>query len=170
VWALGYTLPEVLAFLASIVFLSLVSYYDLKNRHVENMIMVVSAIIGTLLTLLSGHLFQFLLQHLLAVSVTLLLATVLFRTGAIGGADFKSLLIISVMSPGAEFHDVINPLFEGVIVPMIQVLLMLVLGQIWCVFNRRNKSDGEVTPPLLPFLLAGYLVLQTIPLLVMIML
>lgn len=165
---LEHTLSGMLAFIASVVFLSLVSYQDLKNRHVENKIMIVSAIIGTLLTLVSGHFFQFMWQHILAISVTFLLATVLFRAGSIGGADFKSLLIIAVMSPGAEFHSIGNPLFESVIVPMLQVLLMLIMGKIWCIFKWGKKLDDEAVPPLLPFLLAGYLLLQTLPPLLMI--
>ncbi|MGV9169871.1 MAG: prepilin peptidase [Promethearchaeia archaeon] len=161
-----YALPEILAFFATVGFLSLIGYYDFKKREIDNTIMVASAILGGLLTLLSGHLFEFQWQHLVAVPFTVVLATILFNVGAIGGADLKALVIISIISPRIEFHDVLNPIFECVISISVQILVMLILGQIWYILNRKQDSESETVPPLLPFLLIGYISIQIIPLLV----
>lgn len=163
---LVYLVSEITAFSTTAVFLSLVSYYDFKNREVENVIIGGGAIIGGVITLLSGHLFHYFWQHIIAVPTTFMLAIVLFKLGAIGGADFKTLLIISFVSPGIEFYDSPNPVFECGISVLIQILVMLTLGQIWHILNRTQEQECKAMAPLLPFLLVAYLGIQAVPLMI----
>ena len=151
-----------MAFLAAILLLSLYSIMDIRNRRVPNRVLLTGGLIGIAIVILTGHLYSHLILHLSGISTMCLLSYFLFKTGAIGGADLKALVTISIISPGVEFSIWENVVFEGILAACIQILIMLILGYLYWVMNqRRNKLVDEVkTPPLIPMLLIGYILVQ----------
>ncbi|MGD2072399.1 MAG: hypothetical protein PVG65_02800, partial [Candidatus Thorarchaeota archaeon] len=113
-------------------------------------------ITGVTVNGLSGHFHENLYLHLFALGFTLSISYILFKLGAFGGADAKSVITVAIISPGFEFVMWENPLMEAILAAGIEVLVMLLLGHLW--WHRDNKYDKEtVPPPLIPLLLVGYM-------------
>ena len=116
--------------------------------------------IGFIIVVLTGHLLNQFALHISSIVFVLIVSYVLFRQGSIGGADAKSLLLIAITSPGVELGDWGNPLFEGIIAGGLEMFVMLLLGTLyWRTKASQSEEDTQI-PPLIPFLLIGYLVIQ----------
>ncbi|MHA1934545.1 MAG: hypothetical protein ACW97A_04640, partial [Candidatus Thorarchaeota archaeon] len=95
----------------------------------------------------------------------LVIGYLLFRIGAIGGADVKTLVTISLVSPGVSFSSWVDPVLEGVIVSGLEMVIMLLLGQFWAYRMITSKEGGKhQTPALIPFLFVGFLLVQLLAL------
>jgi Flp pilus assembly protein protease CpaA len=152
-------LANYLSFAWMIVVLLSYSESDIKSRSIPNMVTIPGLLFSFLSVLLTGHLLTYLVLHVAALVLTLLLCILLFRIGAIGGADFKVLLTVAVVSPGVEFGRWSEPVFEAIIALGFELLVMLVLGHLY--WKRyRSREEQESKPPLIPFLLVGYLLVQ----------
>jgi Flp pilus assembly protein protease CpaA len=151
---------SVIAFFATLIFLGIASIYDLRERRVPNRITLFFGASGIAIGILTGHIINEWMLHLFALT-TLLLAYVLYRNGVLGGADLKTLLVISIISPGLEFTVWEWPYFETFISGTLQILIMLLLGVIW---SRRGNEEEDRKTPLIPLLLMGYLIVQLLAL------
>jgi Flp pilus assembly protein protease CpaA len=100
------------------------------------------------------------LLHLTAALLTLTLGYVLFRIGALGGADVKILFTISILSPGIEFANWENPILEGILIVGLLFMIPLIVGYL---ISQRKTDEGDVIP-LIPVILGTYLVLQLLAL------
>jgi hypothetical protein len=135
------------------------SVLDIRDRRVKNEIVFGGLIVGCIISLLTGHFMHDSVLHLFALILVVPLSFILFRLGSIGGADAKVLFTIALLSPGIEFGDWSLPLLEAAIGLGGEVITMLLGGYLyWRNMNR------EGTPPLIPILFVGYLVLQLLAL------
>jgi hypothetical protein len=75
--------------------------------------------------------------------------------GSIGGADVKILFTVALLSPGFELGDWSQPLLEVIIGLGGEMIVMLLGGYLYW---RRQSKEGS--PPLIPMLLLGYLIVQ----------
>jgi Flp pilus assembly protein protease CpaA len=158
---LEITEARLLAFACVVVILTIYSILDLRERRVSNDVIISGIIIGLILDAASGHIISALPLHLIALSFTSIMALGLFRLGAIGGADAKSVVTVSLVSPGIEFSMMENQIFEGIVGCAIMLFIMFLLGHIYQVMKKDRPSP---TTPLIPFLLMGYLVIQLLAL------
>lgn len=132
---------------------------DIRNRSVSNRVTIPLLVLGVISVLMTGHLFAYLLLHVIALVFMTLLTLVLYRIGAIGGADFKTLLTVAILSPGVEFGAWGEPFIEAVIAGGLELFIMLGLGQLYWM-RYRNHNENKTKPPLIPFLLVGYILVQ----------
>lgn len=159
---LDLSMPSLLSVLTVLLLLTLYSYLDIRHRRVSNNVVLLGGTLGLAVVVLSGHLQAHLLLHLSAVIFVPAFSYLLFRIGALGGADVKILSIIALVSPGFELLEPINPLFESVLSTSIQILVMLLGGYLYSRgFGHKNHA---ITPPLIPFLMIGYLTMQLLAL------
>ena len=89
----------------------------------------------------------------------------LYRLGALGVADVKALLVVTITSPGLVYGHWENQIYEGVMIGAIEVLVMILVGYSYWLIHRHSSrtSSGKRTVPLLPLLLGGYLAVQMFP-------
>jgi hypothetical protein len=82
--------------------------------------------------------------------------------GAIGGADLKSLIILSLLSPGLEFAVQSEILLKVFLGDCLRILLMLVFGLLYGRLTRPvlGSHSDERSTPLIPLLLLAYLFSQ----------
>ena len=154
---LEISLAAVVSFFTTMLLLVVYSILDLRDRKVENELILASGFVGVVVTILTGHLATNIILHTTAVFLTIPLVYVLLLIGSIGGADAKALCIIALVSPGIEFGDWNQPILEVIIGLGGELLIMLVGGYLlW----RAIRKLEHATPPLLPFLLVGYLLVQ----------
>ena len=163
--ALEVSLAGVLCFLAAAVLLAVYSRMDLQDRSVPNRVILVGGIIGFIIAIASGHYLENLVLHGASLVFALVVGYLLFRIGVIGGADVKTLVTISLVSPGVSFSSWLDPVLEGVMVSGLEMVIMLLLGQFWIYRMITSKESGEYqTPALIPFLFVGYLLVQLLAL------
>ena len=103
-----------------------------------------------------------------SVIVMGMIGALLFRIGAIGGADFKALLTTAILSPGFEFVTATTQYFDGVVVSCLELVITLGLGVVVSMRNREQETSESRTP-LIPLLLIAYLLVQTMGLVILIM-
>ena len=152
---LTLSVMTVTSFLFVISLLVIYSFLDVRYRKVKNELILGGVVVGTVLSLLTGHFFQYPLLHLVALLLVIPITYVLFRLGSIGGADFKVLFTVSLLSPGIEFGDWGQVILEAILGLGSELFIMLLGGYLY--WRIRNKED---TPPLIPMLLIGYLLVQ----------
>jgi Flp pilus assembly protein protease CpaA len=150
---------SVASFFSVISLLVVYSLLDVRNREVKNEVVIGGLIVGCLISLLTGHFVQLPLLHLTALILVIPLSFVLFRVGSIGGADVKVLFTIALLSPGVEFGEWSLPILEAIVGLGGGMIVMLLGGYLYW----RNKNK-ESTPPLIPMLFVGYLIVQLIAL------
>lgn len=159
---LEITIPSIVSFIATIILLLIYAAFDLRTRLVPNRIMVAGGVIGAVIVILTGHLINQALLHLSAGAFTLFLSYLLFRIGALGGADVKAVVTIAIVSPGIEFASWSDSVVEGIVGSGL-LLIIILLGAY--IFSRyRTKEEEERVTPLLPIILATYLLLQLLAL------
>ncbi|MDF1538012.1 MAG: hypothetical protein P1Q69_03825 [Candidatus Thorarchaeota archaeon] len=154
---LEVTAQGIVAFGLAVGLLVMVGTMDIKTRKVSNDIMAIAIAIGSLTGIVTGHLLDQAFLHLIAFIVTLLLVIPLFYKGAIGGADTKTVMLLAVISPGFEFGQYSDPIFEGILGVLVPLLVMFVMGSI---YSKKKVSTDSRRTPLIPFLFIGYLIVQ----------
>ncbi len=157
---LELSIPTVVSFLITTLLLIVYSWMDLKDRKVPNQVMLVGFVIGIGSIVATGHLFERIELHVIACISVSIIAYLLFRLKSIGGADFKSLITIAIISPGIEFTTWESPLFEAIIGAGLQIGVMLFLGAMVWKSSTRVESETRRPTPLLPLLLVAYVAVQ----------
>jgi Flp pilus assembly protein protease CpaA len=94
------TVSTISSFIFAVSLLIIYSYLDIKTREIPNRLMFIGGILSLGVILQSDHLIENASLHLTAVLFTLVLGYILFRIGALGGADVKTLITIAIISPG----------------------------------------------------------------------
>jgi Flp pilus assembly protein protease CpaA len=115
------------------------------------------------LVLLDGQLLSETVLHATAILFSLVLSYVLYRIGAIGGADVKALMTLAIVSPGAAFIVWEDPILEAVVNMGMVMGMMLLLGFLYWKLVKET-SNWDTKPPLIPFLLLSYIIIQGISL------
>ncbi|MHA1771381.1 MAG: prepilin peptidase [Candidatus Thorarchaeota archaeon] len=156
------TLPHILSFFVVVVVLIQFSILDLRYRRVSNRYTMASIVVGCALITLTGLIFTELWIHLCAIILMSWFVLVLYRIGALGGADVKILLFVSITSPGLEFVTWNNFVLEALVGTGMVVVLMLILAS---VYSRTGRSMEHTQTPLIPFMLISYLCIQMIAIL-----
>lgn len=159
--AFEITEARLLAFVCIVVMLTIYSILDLRERRVSNKAIIAGLIVGLVLDTASGHIISAFPLHLIALSFATIMILILFRLGAIGGADAKSIVIVSLVSPGIEFSTMDNQILEGIIGCAMMLFIMFLFGYI---YQLAKKDSHSRTTPLIPFLLMGYLAIQLLAL------
>jgi hypothetical protein len=156
---LDLSVPSIVSFLFMTLTLLVFSLFDLRDRAVPNRILLTFGAVGVGAAALTGHISRDWILHLVAVTTFLLLGYALFRQGAIGGADFKAIIIVGAVSPGLELGSWTDPVFEAFISSASELALMLLFGYVlWRTFRKKQPR----TTPLIPGLLVAYLVIQVL--------
>lgn len=160
--AVDFSLPSLASLLVMTGILVVSSFFDLRHRRVSNQVLLVLGIGGLAMVSSTGHLFEEWVLHVTAIVTFLVLGYTLFRLGAVGGADFKTSLIIGVVSPGVELGSWTDSVFEAVITSTVELAIMLLLGYLY--WRMMKKIDSQ-SIPLIPGLLIAYLLVQILALL-----
>ena len=137
------------------------SILDIRERRVPNEYIVVGGVVGCIVILLTGHFVSNIVLHVVALVIVFAMGYSLFRMRSIGGADVKSLLLVALISPGIELRVLNIPVLEAV-AGMGGVFMVMLLGGY--LYWRLEINDENTTPPLIPFLLLGYLAIQILAL------
>ena len=154
---LDLSLASIVHFIMIISLLVVYSILDLRYRRVKNELVVSGVVVGFIISIFTGHFVASIVLHTTALLLTIPLAYILFRLGSIGGADVKISFIVSLFSPGLELGDWNQPVLEAILGLGGELLVMLLGGYLYWRIKGANKEN---VPPLLPFLLLGYLVVQ----------
>ena len=153
-------MSTIASFVFTAILLLMYAVLDIRTRKVPNQVMLIGGIVGLGVILRFGHIVEFTVLHLTAVLVALILGYILFRIGALGGADVKTLFTIALISPGIEFASWGNPVLEGIVAVGLQLVITLLCGYL---ITQRKTEESEVVP-LIPILFGAYLVLQLLAL------
>lgn len=154
---LDLSLVSIVNFITIISLLVVYSILDLRYKSVKNELVLVGFIIGGTISVFTGHFVTSVVLHATALLLTIPLVYILFRLGSIGGADAKVLFIVSLFSPGIELGNWNQPVLEAILGLGGELLIMLLGGYLYW---RVKRNEEESTPPLLLFLLVGYLAIQ----------
>ncbi len=157
---LNFTVMSIASFLTIIALLVIYSILDIRDRKVRNAIVFVGGVVGCLILVLTGHFVYNVVLHLSALLLVVPLSFILFRIGSIGGADAKVLFTIALLSPGIEMGAWSQPILEA-IVGLGGELIVMLLGS----YLYWRYKTGERSPPMIPILLMGYLIVQLFALL-----
>ncbi len=154
-----------ISFATAAILLLVFSLLDVRDRKVSNGLLAAGGLVGCAVSILTGQLFSIPVLYLSALSFVLALSYVLFRLGALGGADVKALIVVALTSPGMVFAHWENQIYEGVMIGAIEILVMVFLGHLYWQIHRRSgiTSSEERTVPLIPLLLVGYIIVQMMP-------
>ncbi len=158
---LDLSFASIVSFLIITSLLVLYSILDYRSRRVMNEAILVGGAVGFTSVIFTGHIVSNIMLHMTALLLVIPLIYVLYRIGSIGGADVKVLFIVALVSPGIELGYWDQPVLEAVVGLGGELLIMLLGGYLyWRLRGRRQNT----TPPLLPFLLLGYIAIQMIAL------
>ncbi|MDH4215076.1 MAG: prepilin peptidase [Candidatus Thorarchaeota archaeon] len=160
--ALEITISSILSFIAITLLLLIYTGFDLRTRHVPNRIMIIGGSVGMAIVILTGHLFEHVLLHVSSGIFMIIVAYMLFRVGAFGGADVKAVTTIAILSPGIEFGGWSDPILEGIVASGLLLAIVLVCAYIYSKYKRKRLGVDVI--PLLPIMLVAYLVLQLLAL------
>ena len=155
------TMSTIASFVFTAVLLLMYTVLDIRTRKVPNQVMLIGGIVGLGVILQFGHIVDYAVLHLTAATLALILGYILFRIGALGGADVKALFTIAIISPGIEFATWGNPILEGIVALGLQLMITLLCGYL---ISQRKTDESEIIP-LIPILFGAYLVLQLLALL-----
>jgi len=154
-----------ISFATAMILLVVFSFLDARDRKVSNGVLSAGGLVACVVSILSGQLFSRPFLYLSALSFVLALSYVLFRLGALGGADVKALVVITLTSPGMVYAHWENQIYEGVMIGAIEILVMMFGGYLYWLIRRRSgrTNSEERAAPLIPLLLVGYMVVQMMP-------
>ncbi len=155
--SLDITFVSIMSFFTVTLLLVVYSMQDYQYRRVRNEFIIAGGIAGGIVLIFTGHLTSNLVLHSTALLLVFPIAYILFRIGSIGGADAKVLSVIAFISPGVELGILNGPVLEAIIGLGGELMVMLLGGYFYL---RWRKRDENITPPLIPYLLAGYLAIQ----------
>jgi len=154
------TMSTFASFVFTTALLLMYAVLDIRTREVPNRVLLIGGITGLAVVIRFSHIVDYALLHLTAALVALILGYALFRIGAVGGADVKTLFSIAIISPGIEFASWGNPIVEGILVVGLQLMITLFIGYL---ITQRKAEESEIVP-LIPILFGAYLVLQLLAL------
>ena len=149
------------SFLTVTSLLVIYSILDIRERRVPNEYIATGGVAGGIVIIITGHFVSNLVLHVTAIAIMFTMSYALFRIGSIGGADAKSLLLVALVSPGIELRVLNIPVLEAVIGMGGELIVMLLGGYLYW---RFHINDEKSAPPLIPFLLLGYLAVQLLAL------
>jgi len=154
-----------ISFATTVILLLVFSLLDVRDRKVSNGLLSAGGLVGCVVSILTGQLFSLPFLYISTLSFVLVLSYVLFRLGALGGADVKALLVVALTSPGVVYAHWENQIYEGVMIGAIEILMMVFVGYLYWQIRRRSGRNisEERAVPLVPLLLVGYLVVQMMP-------
>ncbi|MBN2230834.1 MAG: prepilin peptidase [Candidatus Thorarchaeota archaeon] len=158
--AFEITGSSIISFVVLTSLLLIYSILDIRNRRVSNRVMIAGAVIGFVVVLTSGHLFERIILHLTAGTIMILFGYTLFRIGSFGGADAKSVITMAIVSPGLEFGKWNDPILEGVVISGIILSSVLLIAYVYSRFYNQSKIEKPI--PLIPIILGAYLLIQII--------
>ncbi len=154
-----------ISFATAMILLVVFSFLDVRDRKVSNGVLSAGGLVGCVVSILTGQIFSLPVLYLSTLSFVLALSYVLFRLGALGGADVKALLVLALTSPGVVYAHWENQIYEGVMIGAIEILVMVFVGYLYWQIRRRSgrTNSEERVIPLIPLLLVGYMVVQMMP-------
>ena len=155
---LEITILAIVVFIVASILLIGYTILDIHDQLIPNRFILLGALIGITVTILSGHFLHHIILHIAAFLFMAIVGYTLFHIGSFGGADVKVVLILSVVSPGLEFTSWGNPVFEAILIAGVQLAVMLGGGYVYSKIKKQIEKTGPV--PLIPFLLLAYLLLQ----------
>ena len=141
--------------------LLVLSVADIRSRTAPNSYLVGGGGIGILIEIAMGVEPEIILR-VIGLAFTVALALSLYRLGAVGGGDVKTLIVVALLSPGLPTMTCDDEVLEAVLVGGIELFVMLLLGTIHSRLRSGRRQTSETTP-LIPYLLVGYLVVQIAP-------
>ena len=141
-----------------ILLLLVLSVADIRSRTAPNSYLVGGGGIGILIEIAMGVEPEIILR-VISLAFTMALALSLYRIGAVGGGDVKTLIVVALLSPGLPTTTCDYEVLEAVLAGGIELFVMLLLGTIHLRFRSDGGRTSEITP-LIPYLLIGYLVVQ----------
>lgn len=148
---------SVISIIVVVLLLTIYSVYDLRERRVPNRITVTGLIIGVLISIITGHLSANAELRIVSFLFMITVSSVLFKVGALGGADLKTFITISIISPGFELISLNSQFLEGVLISGFELLLTLFGGAMISRFRSSRKPTA-----LIPVLLCMYVIIQLI--------
>jgi Flp pilus assembly protein protease CpaA len=146
---------SITSFLTIIALLVVYSILDIRYRKVKNEIVFIGGVAGCLILVLTEHFVYNMVLHLSALLLNVPLSYILFRIGSIGGADTKVLFTIALLSPGVELGAWSQPILEAIVGLGGELIVMLLGGFLYWKYKSKERS-----PPIIPILLMGYLIVQ----------
>ncbi|MFW9975518.1 MAG: prepilin peptidase [Candidatus Thorarchaeota archaeon] len=155
--SLDITFASIMSFFTITLLLVVYSILDLKDRRVRNEFIIAGGLVGGIVLIFTGHLTSNLVLHSTAFLLVVPIAYILFRIGSIGGADVKVLYVLAFISPGIELGILSEPVLEAIIGLGGELVVMLLGGYFYW---RWRDGNENLAPPLIPFLLTGYLTIQ----------
>ncbi len=158
---LDLSFASIVSFVTILSLLLIYSFLDIRDRKVMNEVVVEGGVVGCIVLILTSHFASNLVLHLTALLLVMPLSYILFRFGSIGGADAKVLFVVALISPGIELGIWNQPILEAIIGLGGELIVMLLGGYLYW---RIKRNSENVTPPLLPFLLVGFLAIQVLAL------
>ncbi len=158
---LDLSLESIVPFVTVTSLLVIYSILDIRERRIRNELVLAGGVVGCAVLILTGHFVTNIVLHAAAIVIILPLAYILFRIGSIGGADAKILFVVALISPGVELGFWSQQVLEAIIGVGGKLIVMLLGGYLYW---RIRGNDEDTTPPLIPFLLIGYLTIQVIAL------
>lgn len=144
------------AYICTIIILLINSIWDFRARRVSNKITFTGLLGAVVFSVLSDRIFEQPMLYLTSILLTLFLGYVLFKIGALGGADVKALLAIAIISPGVEFANWGNPILEAILIVGLLFMFTLMIGYVL----SKKKTDEDDIIPLIPIIMGVYLALQ----------
>ncbi|MFW9887367.1 MAG: prepilin peptidase [Candidatus Thorarchaeota archaeon] len=159
---LDLSLTSLVAFATTLTILIFFAILDIRDRRIANHFVLIGGAGGFVITILTDHLSQNPILHLTAFPFVTVLSYATFRIGAIGGADLKALVILSITSPGIELALWVDPVLEAIVGGGLMMLFMLIAGY---VYSNRSIRSSESGTPLIPFLSVAYVLIQLLALL-----
>lgn len=158
---LDLSIASIMPFVTIMVLLVVYSILDIRDRKVKNELVFAGGAVGCIVSVLTGHFVLWWELHLTALLLVIPLVYLLFRIGSIGGADAKVLFVVTIVSPGIELGIWNQPVLEAIIGLGGELIVMLLGGYFYWRYRRESENS---TPPLIPFLLVGYLAIQVLAL------
>lgn len=156
---LNLTMMSISSVLVVSSLLIIYSILDVRERRVKNEIIFLGGAAGCVVLILTEHFAYNAVLHITALLLVIPISYALFRIGSLGGADVKGLLTVALLSPGVELGDWNQPVLEAIGGLGGLLLAMLLGGYLFWRYKNRESS-----PPLIPFLLIGYLMVQLLAL------
>ena len=144
------------AFICTIIILLINSIWDFRTRRVPNQMSFTGMLGAVVFSVLSDRIFEQPVLHFTSILLTLVLGYVLFKIGALGGADVKALLAIAIISPGVEFANWVNPILEAISAVGLLFMGTLMIGY---VISKKKTNENDIIP-LIPIIMGVYLALQ----------
>ncbi len=158
---LAIGIHSIVSLLGAVVFFSVNSFFDLGTRLVPNKLILGEIFISLFVIIISGRLFSQMLLHIFSLMIALVLGYLLFKIGSLGGGDVKTLVVISLISPGIEPNTVVTYLLEAILGFGVPLFIALLVGELYVRYYRdTSENEPELQPALIPYLFGGYLLLQ----------